>query len=598
MKKTLAALLAPLLCFALLPACSGSTSATSTDEEATTQTEQAADVEQAEEAEPDTGDASLDDPRNADDIGDNELLVVSFGTSFNDSRRQTIGAIEQALEDAFPDWDVRRGFTSQIIIDHVKSRDGEVIDNVEEALARATKNDVKNLVVQPTHLMHGYEYNDLVDEVGKNSDAFQKVAVGEPLLTSDEDFERVAQAVADSTTTYDDGKTAIVLMGHGTEAESNEVYARMQKVFDGLGKTHYFVGTVEATPSLDDVIAAVKKGDYQRVVLEPLMIVAGDHANNDMASDDDDSWKSRFEAEGYEVECVLRGLGELEPIQQIFAEHAQAAVDSVKGSTEKSKVADASQMAKPVELNTEGLTPMTADALVNGTYAIDVESSSSMFRITACELTVAEGAMTARMTMGGTGYLYVYPGTAEEAAAASEADYITYEEVDGAHTFTIPVAALDEPLPCAAYSKKKEQWYDRELLFRSDSLPAEAFAEGAASKGSSVESLGLENGTYNVDVTLEGGSGKASVDSPALITVADGAAVARIVWSSPNYDYMLVDGERLEPVNEDGNSAFDVPVSAFDTPLPVVADTTAMSTPHEIEYTLTFDSSTITTADA
>ena len=344
MKRITTCSLALLLSLALLPACSGTTQSTnaetssdaaSTTPEDATDANAGADAEVATEAAADdeenyeTGDASLDNPRNADEIGDDELLVVSFGTSYNDSRRQTIGAIEQSLEDAFPNWGVRRGFTSQIIIDHVQERDGETIDNVGQALERASKNNVKRLVVQPTHLMDGYEYNDLADEVGNYADAFTKVAIGEPLLTSDKDFERVAEAVVDATASYDDGETAIVFMGHGTEADSNAVYAKMQSVLDGMGKKNYFVGTVEATPSVDDVLAAVKKGNYKRVVLEPLMIVAGDHANNDMAGDDKDSWKSKFEAEGYEVECILRGLGELEPVQQLFVEHAQAAIDSL-----------------------------------------------------------------------------------------------------------------------------------------------------------------------------------------------------------------------------------------------------------------------------
>ena len=276
-----------------------------------------------------TGDASLDDPRNADGIGETELLVVSFGTSYNDNRRLTIGAIESALEAAFPDYAVRRGFTSQIIIDHVKSRDGEIIDNVGEALDRAVENGVKTLVVQPTHLMNGYEYTDLVNELAEYADAFEKVAVGEPLLTSDEDFAAVMQAIVEATAEYDDGETAICFMGHGTEADSNGVYARMQELLTAAGYDNYFIGTVEAAPSLDDVLAAVGAGEYKKVVLRPLMIVAGDHANNDMASDEEDSWKSAFEAAGYEVTCVIEGLGQLEAIQQLFVDHAQAAIDSV-----------------------------------------------------------------------------------------------------------------------------------------------------------------------------------------------------------------------------------------------------------------------------
>ncbi|MBR1816775.1 MAG: sirohydrochlorin cobaltochelatase [Lachnospiraceae bacterium] len=287
------------------------------------------DAEEEDEEDYTTGDASLDNPLNQDDIGESELLVVSFGTSFNDSRRLTIGAIEGALAGAFPDYSVRRGFTSQIIIDHVKSRDDVDIDNVGEALDRAVDNGVKTLVVQPTHLMSGYEYNDLVNEIAEYSDAFDTISIGEPLLTSDEDFKAVAEAIVSATSEYDDGETAICFMGHGTEADSNGVYAHMQEVMDELGYENYFIGTVEATPSLDDLIAAVGEGEYKRVVLEPLMVVAGDHANNDMAGDDEDSWKSTFEAEGYEVVCILKGLGEFEDIQNLYIKHAQEAIDKI-----------------------------------------------------------------------------------------------------------------------------------------------------------------------------------------------------------------------------------------------------------------------------
>ena len=284
-------------------------------------------VEDEEEA--DTGDASLDNPRNQDKIGDQELLVVSFGTSFNDNRRATIGAVEDALEKAFPEWSVRRAFTSQIIIDHVKSRDGEVIDNVTEALERAVANGVKELVVQPTHLMDGYEYNDLLDEVLRYADSFDKIKIGQPLLLTDDDFNAVADAIVAATSQYDDGETAIVFMGHGTEAESNGVYEKMQGVLDAKGMEHYFIGTVEAYPDLEQVLAAVKQGSYKRVVLRPLMVVAGDHANNDMAGDDKDSWKSVFEAEGYQVECVLEGLGSLEAIRQMYVSHAQDSINEL-----------------------------------------------------------------------------------------------------------------------------------------------------------------------------------------------------------------------------------------------------------------------------
>jgi len=277
----------------------------------------------------DTGDASMDNTRNQDDIGENELLVVSFGTSYNDSRRLTIGAIEEDIEKAFPDYDVRRGFTSQMIIDHVKSRDNVVIDNVGEALERAADNGVKRLVIQPTHLMNGLEYTDLVNEIAEYSDAFEKVAVGKPLLTSEEDFRAVIKVITEATAGYDDGETAICFMGHGTEADSNQVYAKMQEMLAGAGYENYYIGTVEAAPTLEDVLEAVQKGGYKKVVLEPLMIVAGDHASNDMAGDEEGSWKTAFEGEGYEVTCLVRGLGELEGIRQIFVEHAREAVDSI-----------------------------------------------------------------------------------------------------------------------------------------------------------------------------------------------------------------------------------------------------------------------------
>ena len=282
-------------------------------------------TETIEEADEDllTGDASLDDPLNQDGIGENELLVVSFGTSFNDSRVATIGAIEKALAEAFPEWSTRRGFTAQIIIDHVEARDGEVIDNFEQAMDRAVANGVKNIFIQPTHLMDGFEYNDIVDSAANYADAFEKVVIGKNLLASDSDFVTVASLVHDETASFDDGETAIVLMGHGTEAASNGVYASMQGTFDQMGLANYFVGTVEAEPSLEDVLEKVKAGGYKRVVLEALMIVCGDHANNDMAGDEEDSWKSAFEAEGFEVECVMKGLGEFEGIQQLFVKHAQ-----------------------------------------------------------------------------------------------------------------------------------------------------------------------------------------------------------------------------------------------------------------------------------
>ncbi|MCB6608101.1 sirohydrochlorin cobaltochelatase [[Clostridium] symbiosum] len=337
-KKLVALFAFTALSAAVASGCSGGQKETAADVTAETAEEAAAEeakdaaveAEEEDEENYDTGDASLDNARNQDGIGENELMVVSFGTSYNDSRRFTVGAIENAMENAFPDYSVRRGFTSQMIIDHIKSRDNIAIDNVGEALGRAVDNGVKNLVVQPTHLMDGLEYNDLVNEVAEYSDSFEKVAIGEPLLTSNDDFKAVIKAITEATAEYDDGETAICFMGHGTEADSNQVYAKMQDMLTEAGYKNYFVGTVEAAPSLDDVLAAVKKGEYKKAVLEPLMIVAGDHANNDMAGDEEGSWKTAFEGAGYEVTCLVRGLGEMEPIQQLFVEHAKAAVDSLK----------------------------------------------------------------------------------------------------------------------------------------------------------------------------------------------------------------------------------------------------------------------------
>ncbi len=328
MKRKLLVLLLGLSMIMMFAFATGCSKQESEPEEA--ETEEAAEAEDDENY--DTGDASLDNPRNQDEIGENELLVVSFGTSFNDSRRLTIGAVEQAIEDAVgDDWSVRRGFTAQIIIDHIMKRDNVKIDNVKEALDRAVDNGVKTLVVQPTHLMNGIEYDELKESLAGYADSFEKVAVGDPLLTSDEDFSRVADAMIDVTKDYDDGETAIVFMGHGTEAESNAIYEKMQGVMKDKGMDNYYIGTVEASPSLEDVLAEVGKGEYKRVILRPMMVVAGDHANNDMADPEDpESWYSQFKAAGYDVECVLEGLGQVPAVQKIYAEHAQAAIDSLK----------------------------------------------------------------------------------------------------------------------------------------------------------------------------------------------------------------------------------------------------------------------------
>lgn len=262
-----------------------------------------------------------------------------------------------------------------------------------------------------------------------------------------------------------------------------------------------------------------------------------------------------------------------------------------------SQVATAEDMVTPEEVVEEGMEPIYGDSIKNGVYDVVVDSSSSMFKIESCQLTVTDGKMSAVMTMGGTGYLYLYMGTGEEAAAAAETDYVPFtENEEGKHTFEVPVEALDAGIDCAAFSKKKEMWYDRILCFRADSLPVDAIAEGGIE---TVESLGLEDGEYTVEVSLEGGSGKASVSSPAQLTVENGQAYAVIIWSSSNYDYMKVDDVQYDLANQElglqGNSAFRIPVSGFDWKIAVKADTTAMSEPHEIDYTLYFDSGTILT---
>ena len=296
----------------------------------------------------DTGDASQDDPLNQDEIGENEILVVSFGTSFNTSRVQDIGGIEKAVAEANPDWSVRRAFTSQIIINHIQARDDEKIDNVEQALDRAVANGVKNLVVQPTHLMHGAEYDDLVEAVEAYADNFDSVEIAEPLLgevgadaaETNSDKETVAKAVVDqavSETEYDsldaaaEEGVAFVFMGHGTSHTAKVTYSQMQTQMNDLGYDNVFIGTVEGEPeetSCENIIAAVKEAGYTKVVIRPLMVVAGDHANNDMAGDEDDSWKSMFLADGSfeSVECQIAGLGEIEAVQKVYVAHTADAI--------------------------------------------------------------------------------------------------------------------------------------------------------------------------------------------------------------------------------------------------------------------------------
>ena len=297
----------------------------------------------------DTGDASKDDARNADEIGENELLVVSFGTSFNDSRVADIKSIEDALQEANPDWSVRRAFTAQIIINHIQARDGEKIDNMEQALERAVANGVKQLVVQPTHLMHGAEYDEMCAAIDKVRDKFESVEIAEPMLGEvgsdatviNADKEAVAKAVVaaalsesgyESTAAAKEAGVAYVLMGHGTAHVAKVTYSQMAAQMDKLGYENVFIGTVEGEPedtSCEAVIAAVKEAGYTTVVLRPLMVVAGDHANNDMAGADEDSWKTMFEAAGLTVNCQISGLGRIADVQALYVAHTKAAIDAI-----------------------------------------------------------------------------------------------------------------------------------------------------------------------------------------------------------------------------------------------------------------------------
>ena len=350
----------------------------------------------------DTGDASKDDPLNEDEIGENELLVVSFGTSFNDSRVDDIGGIEKALADAYPDWSVRRAFTAQIIINHVEARDGEYIDNMQQALDRAVDNGVKNLVVQPTHLMHGAEYDELKEAVDEYADKFDSVVIAEPLLGEvgddaeavNDDKEKVAEsitaaAVADAG--YDDldaakeDGTAFVFMGHGTSHTAKVSYSQMQAQMNDLGYDNVFIGTVEGEPeetACEAVIEAVKEAGYSKVILRPLMVVAGDHANNDMAGEDEDSWKSQFEASGAfdSVDCQIAGLGEIADIQQIYVDHTAAAIDELGGeeaeSEEATEVSEEETEAASEEETTEAVSEEATEVTEESSEAATEEETT------------------------------------------------------------------------------------------------------------------------------------------------------------------------------------------------------------------------------
>ncbi len=426
----------------------------------------------------DTGDASLDDARNQDDISENEILVVSFGTSYNDSRVKDIKGIEDAIQEAYPDWSIRRAFTAQIIINHVQARDNECIDNMDQALERAVANGVKNLVVQPTHLMHGAEYDEMVEAIEAYADKFDSIAVAEPLLGEvgqdasvvNDDKKAVAEAIVSAAVegasfdSIDEAKedgTAFVFMGHGTSHTAKISYSQMASQMAALSYDNVFIGTVEGEPEeteVNAVIEAVKAAGYKKVVLRPLMVVAGDHANNDMAGDEEDSWKSMFEADGSfeSITCQIEGLGRIEAIQDLYVAHTAAAIEN--GSFD---ITSASA---------------SATTLADGTYLADFNTDSSMFHVNEANdgkgtLTVKNGKMTIHVSLAGTGILNLYVGTAEDAKNAADSDLLqpttdtvtysdgTTEEVYG---FDIPVEALDEEFDVALIGSKGT-WYDHKV---------------------------------------------------------------------------------------------------------------------------------------
>ena len=423
----------------------------------------------------DTGDASKDDPLNADEIGENELLVVSFGTSFNDSRAEDIGGIEKALQKAYPDWSVRRAFTAQIIINHVQARDGEKIDNMDQALQRAVDNGVKNLIVQPTHLMHGAEYDELSEAVASYSDKFESVSIAEPLLgevgsaddSVNSDKEAVAKAVtaeAVKTAGYEsldaakeDG-TAFVFMGHGTSHTAKISYSQMQNQMNALGYDNVFIGTVEGEPedtACEAVIEKIQEAGYKKVILRPLMVVAGDHANNDMAGDDDDSWKSQFEASGVfdSIETQIAGLGQIPVIQDLYVSHTHAAMEELGTSATSSSD--------------------TTDAVMeDGTYEAEFKTDSGMFHVNEANdgkgvLTVKDGQMSIHISLTSKNIVNLFVGKAADAKKDGAellqptTDTVTYddgttEEVNG---FDVPVKALDKDFDLALIGTKGK-WYD------------------------------------------------------------------------------------------------------------------------------------------
>ena len=426
----------------------------------------------------DTGDASKDDPRNQDEIGENEILVVSFGTSFNDSRVADIKGIEDAIAAANPDWSVRRAFTAQIIINHVQARDGEKIDNVDQALQRAVDNGVKNLVVQPTHLMHGAEYDELTAALEGYKDKFESVKIAEPLLGEvgadatviNADKAAVAEAITaeavkdagfDSLDAVKEDGTAFVFMGHGTSHTAKVSYSQMQTQMEQLGYDNVFIGTVEGEPedtSCENVIQAVKDAGYKKVILRPLMVVAGDHANNDMAGDDDDSWKSQFTASGNfdSIDTQIAGLGEIEAVQKLYVEHTKKAIESLG---KVSKTASSSAVS----------------ALEDGTYTAKFNTDSGMFHVNEADngcgtLTVKDKKMTIHIRLVSKKIVNLFLGSAKDAEKDGAellqptTDKVKYSDgtTEEVYGFDVPVEELGKEFDLAILGTKGT-WYDHKV---------------------------------------------------------------------------------------------------------------------------------------
>ena len=423
----------------------------------------------------DTGDASKDDPLNQDDIGEKELLVVSFATSFNDSRAKDISAAEKRLQAEYPDWSVRRAFTAQIIINHIQARDGERIDNMDQALNRAVNNGVKQLVVQPTHLMEGAEYDELVAAVDEYRDSFDSIVIAKPLLgkvgedseTVNEDKRAVAVAISEravETAGFESLEgaasegTAFVFMGHGTSHTAKVSYSQMASQMKELGYDNVFIGTVEGEPeetACQAVIEEVKAAGYKNVILRPLMVVAGDHANNDMAGDDEDSWKSQFTAADFDsVDCQIAGLGEIEAVQDIYVAHTGEAIAALDTEAEASAetLEEAEESSCQAEFKTD-----------SGMFHVN-EANNGMG-----ELTIKDGKMSIHVSLVSKNIVKLYLGTAAEAEKADDfleptTDKVTYsdgssEEVYG---FDIPVEKLDTDFDLAILGTKGK-WYDHRV---------------------------------------------------------------------------------------------------------------------------------------